>query len=199
MHTAAQLDALQPVQDEQRALDTPQLAQGHGQAVLSRVAAEFAQHQRGRNRALLDRGGQPQNLVPMGADVLDVERAADHRFERVIGGIALRDVELGVAQVADARREAEAQEVHQCEDVIGEARRVGVVFLDPQVGFVVQQPVEHVGRIAHADVDHLGVERRVLVGDVGVERPPWAAAVFRVDVAGAFGLAAGSEVLAVRR
>ncbi len=63
----------------------------------------------------------------------------------VIGGIALRDVELGVAQVADARREAEAQEVHQGEDVIGEARRVGVVLLDPQVGFVVQQAVEHVG------------------------------------------------------
>ncbi len=40
----------------------------------------------------------------MGADVLDVERAADHGFQRVIGGVALRDVELGVAQVADARR-----------------------------------------------------------------------------------------------
>lgn len=45
----------------------------------------------------------------MGADVLDVERAADHRLERVIGGIALRDVELNCRQVADARREAEAQ------------------------------------------------------------------------------------------
>jgi hypothetical protein len=73
------------------------------------------------------------------------------------------------------------------------------VLLDAQVGLVVQQAVEHIGRVAHADVDHLGVERRVLVGDVGVERPPWAAAVFRVDVAGALGLAAGSEVLAVRR
>ena len=39
----------------------------------------------------------------------------------------------------------------------------------------------------------------VLVGDMGVERPPWAAAVFRIDVAGALGLAAGAEVLAVRR
>ncbi len=96
-------------------------------------------------------------------------------------------------------REAEAQQVHQREDVIGEACRVGVVLLDPQVGFVVQQAVEHVGRVAHADVHDLGVERRVLVGDVGVERPPWAAAVFRVDVAGALGLAAGAEVLAVRR
>ena len=34
----------------------------------------------------------------MGADVLDVERAADPRLEGVIGGFALGDVELGVAR-----------------------------------------------------------------------------------------------------
>ncbi len=79
--------------------------------------------------------------------------------------------------------------------MIGEARRVGVMLLDPQVGLVVQQAVEHVGRIAHADVHDLGVKWRVLVRNVGVERPPWAAPVFRVDVAGALGLAAGAEVL----
>ncbi len=41
MDAAAQLHALQPIQNEQRALDAPQLAQRHGQAVLARVAAEF--------------------------------------------------------------------------------------------------------------------------------------------------------------
>src|SRR3546814_19068440 len=55
MDAAAQLDALQPVQDEQRALDAPQLAQGYGQAILARLAAELAQPQRTRHRALLDR------------------------------------------------------------------------------------------------------------------------------------------------
>ena len=40
MHAAAQLDALQPVQDEQCALDASQLTQGDGQAVLARVAAK---------------------------------------------------------------------------------------------------------------------------------------------------------------
>ena len=59
MDAAAQLHALQPIQNEQRALDAPQLAQGDGQAVLARIAAELAQHQRGRHRALLDRSGQP--------------------------------------------------------------------------------------------------------------------------------------------
>ncbi len=54
MHAAAQFNTLQPVQDEQRALDPAQLAQGHGQSVLARVAAELAQHQRGGDGALLD-------------------------------------------------------------------------------------------------------------------------------------------------
>lgn len=134
----------------------------------------------------------------MGADVLDVERAADHRFQRAICGITLWDIVLGVTHVPDARREPEAQQMHQRKDVIGEACRVGVAFLDAQVGLVVQQAVEHIGRVAHADIDHLGVKWCVLVGDVGVKSPSWATAVFRVDVPGTLGLVPGSEVLPVR-
>nr|QWP89228.1 hypothetical protein IHCLGBEB_00031 [Escherichia coli] len=62
-------------------------------------------------------------------------------------------VQLGFAEVADARREA-SQQAHQGKDVIGEAGRVGVVLLDPQVGLVVQQAVEHIGGIADADIHH---------------------------------------------
>ena len=51
---------------------------------------------------------------------------------------------------------------------------------------------------ASLPLGHLGVKWSVLVGNVGVERPPWATPVFRVDVAGALGLVAGAEVLAVR-
>ena len=40
MHAAAQLYALQPVEDEQRALDATQLAQGDSQAVLAWVAVD---------------------------------------------------------------------------------------------------------------------------------------------------------------
>ncbi len=65
MHAAAQFNTLQPVQDEQRALDPAQLAQGHGQSVLARVAAELAQHQRGGG-ALLDRAGQGAGCRPSG-------------------------------------------------------------------------------------------------------------------------------------
>lgn len=42
--------------------------------------------------------------------MLEVKPGADRGLQRVIGGVAVRDIELGVALVADARREAEAQE-----------------------------------------------------------------------------------------
>ena len=70
--------------------------------------------------------------------------------------------------------------MHHGEDMIGEPRCVGVVLLDPQVRLVVQQSVEHVGRVADADVDHLGAEGRVLVGDVGVEEPAGLGTVLRM-------------------
>ena len=49
----------------------------------------------------------------MGTNRLDVQLvAANHRFERVVTGFTLWDEQLGITQVADARRKAEAQQVH---------------------------------------------------------------------------------------
>ncbi len=87
--------------------------------------------------------------------------------------------------------------MHQGKDVIGEAGRVGVVLLDPQVGLVVQQAVEHIGGIADADIRHAGAERRVLVGDMGIEQPSRLATVLRVDVPGALAPATRAEALAI--
>ena len=47
-------------------------------------------------------------------------------------GVAV-DIQAFVGQVADSRGEAKAQQVHQCKQVIGEPRRIGVVLLDTQV------------------------------------------------------------------
>jgi hypothetical protein len=60
--------------------------------------------------------------------------------------------------------------VGEGEDVVGVPGGVGVVLVDVEVCFVVQETVQDVGRVADADVHELGVERGVLVGDVGVDR-----------------------------
>ena len=82
----------------------------------------------------------------MGTNSLDVQPVtANHRLERVMGGLPFGHEQLGIAQVADAQRESKAQQVHQTEHMVGAARRVGVVFLDAQVGLVVKQAIEHIG------------------------------------------------------
>lgn len=62
-----------PVEGKQRALDAPRLTQGCREAVLAQVAATLAEHPRGRHRALFDGRGKLQNVVPMSADMLDVD------------------------------------------------------------------------------------------------------------------------------
>ncbi|RMS49678.1 hypothetical protein ALP64_200430 [Pseudomonas syringae pv. actinidiae] len=81
--------------------------------------------------------------------------------------------------------------------MICEARSIRVVLLNTQIRFVIQKPVKHIGRIAHANVDHLQVIRGVLVRNVGVKSSSRAAAVFGIDVARTFGFAASSEILSI--
>jgi len=50
--------------------------------------------------------------------------------------------------------------------VVCEAHRVGVLFSNAWGGFVVQQAVKDIGRVAQADIDHFGMERRILSGDI---------------------------------
>ena len=88
----------------------------------------------------------------MKAYLLDVQRAADHGLESIVGDVSFGDVQFGFSQIADARSEAEAEQVHQGEDMIGKAGRIGVVLLDAQVGLVIEQTVEHIGRVAKTDV-----------------------------------------------
>lgn len=109
------------------------------------------------------------------------------------------NVQFRVAQVAYPGRESKSEHVHQREHVVGEAGRVRVVLLDAQNRLVVKHPVEHIGRIAHADVDDFGTERRVRIRNMGVDHLPRFGAVLRIDVAGAFGPASGAEALTIRR
>lgn len=60
--------------------------------------------------------------------------------------------------------------MHQSEYIIREARRIGVMFLDAKVGFMIEKAVEHIVRVAHADIDDLRMERRVLIGNMRMKK-----------------------------
>ena len=114
-----------------------------------------------------------------------------------MAGFALA-VEPCFSENAQPRREAKAQKMHESEDVIGEAGRVGVMLLDAQIRLVVKQAIEHIGSMPDADVDRLGVVGRELTGEVGVERPSRLRAILWIDVAGALSLPSHFEALPVR-
>ncbi len=80
--------------------------------------------------------------------------------------------ELGVAKIADAPGEAEAKQMHEGEDVVREAGGVGVMFLDPQVRFMVKQPVEDIGGVAHANIAVLHRVSALQVSKVCCEAGP---------------------------
>jgi hypothetical protein len=134
-------------------------------------------------------------------DVSDVDRVGgiDQRAEERINRHAGRQVQSSVLQVADARREPVAEERHHPEDMVGHAARIDRVLLGRQAGLVVEQAVEDVRSLAGGRGDHLGVERSVLVGDVSIEAHARLVAMPRVDIGERLAVAAGEEVLAVRR
>ena len=109
-----------------------------------------------------------------------------------------QQVELALLEVANARREAETEQVAEAEHVIGDTARVGVVLLDRQSGVVIEQAVEDVRRLAGGRRDHLRVERPELVGDVRVERDAWLVAVPGVHIGNGSAGTTGAEVLPVR-
>jgi hypothetical protein len=51
-----------------------------------------------------------------------------------------------------------------------EACRIGIVFFDSQIGFVIKQAIKNMRRIAHRCIDDLGMERGILVRNVRVIR-----------------------------
>lgn len=78
-------------------------------------------------------------------------------------GSLVGGVEAGVTDVADSWCEPVAEQVHEGEEMIGVSGRVRVMLLNCEVGLVMEQPVQDVGRVAVPDVDELAVEGEVLV------------------------------------
>ena len=82
--------------------------------------------------------------------------------------------------------------------MIGEPGGVGVMLFDPQIGFVIQQAVEHMGGIPHGGADELAVKGGVLVRDVRVECRARLVAVAGIDGPDSFAATSGFESLAIR-
>ena len=87
----------------------------------------------------------------------------------------------------------------QSEDMIGEAGRVRVIFLDLQVRLVIEETIENMRRIPNCRVDDLGMERSVLVGDVGVKSNTGVVPILEIYLSSSFAATSGAEELSIGR
>lgn len=85
-------------------------------------------------------------------------------IEMGIAGFTAQPVELLRAEIADAGRKLEAEQVEQGKDDFRVPDRIGRMLDEAQFGFVVQDTIEHVGGIAHRRRDDLGAVLRELIG-----------------------------------
>ena len=113
VNAAAEVDALQPSEDQERPFDPAQFAESHSEAILARVAAQLAKHEGRCDGALPDGSGKAKDFVPVRADRSEVDRASDHGRKCPILDLAVEQIQLGVTRIADARGEAEAKQMHE--------------------------------------------------------------------------------------
>jgi len=82
--------------------------------------------------------------------------------------------------------------------MVGDAPAIDVMLFDMQIGAVVEQPVEHLCRLARRRGDNGGMERRVAIRDVAVEGDGRFRPLVRIDRAGCLGAPVERKVLTVR-
>jgi hypothetical protein len=100
----------------------------------------------------------------MDADEFHVDAAGNHRLQRGIGGRLGEAVETPMLQVRDTRRELQAYQRAEGEDVVGIATTIGMVPACGNLALVIEQRVQYMQRLARRGRDQLGVEGAITVG-----------------------------------
>src|SRR6202044_3921030 len=108
-------------------------------------------------------------------------------------------MEFTIFEIAQARREPPAKQGEQSKDMIARTPSVGVMFVDVELRFVVEQAIKNVGCFALARADRQDAEIAILVGEMAIEFRTGLAAVMEVHVASAGGAVTGAEELPVGR
>src|SRR3546814_6297506 len=135
----------------------------------------------------------------MRRDMAQCDRFGRHAGEQGAGFLAGKEVQTTLLNVAQARREAVAEEGHETEHMVRCSTRIGVVLLDRHAGLVIQQAIQDIGRFACGRRDHPARKGIISIRDMGVEGDARFVAAARVDVTDRGPTTAGMKLLSVAR
>src|SRR3546814_10298371 len=85
----------------------------------------------------------------MRRDMAQCDRFGRHAGEQGAGFLAGKEVQTTLLNVAQARREAVAEEGHETEHMVRCSTRIGVVLLDRHAGLVIQQAIQDIRSEEH--------------------------------------------------
>ena len=125
-----------PVDHEQRAFDAADFPQGGRQFVLAGIGGELAQDLARPHGPGGHGGRHAQDVRPVPVDQVRVHLAADQWAQVLRDAGAFEHVKPFRRQIPDARDERVTENRARCEDRVGEAARVGVLFADAPPGLV---------------------------------------------------------------
>src|SRR3546814_2021031 len=112
--------------------------------VLSRIAGQETDHRGSGGGAVAYRCGEPQQFIPRRRDMTQCDRFGRHAGKQGAGFLAGKEVRTTLLDVAQARREAVAEEGHKAEHMVRCTACIGVVLLDCQAGL---DPEEHTSEL----------------------------------------------------
>ena len=107
-------------------------------------------------------------------------------------------VEAFLLEIADTRRVAKAKRATHGEKMIRESAGVGVVLVNDETAFVVEQPVQDVRRFMGGRRDDARVIRPELIRHVGIELHAGILTVVQIGVTVDLTAPAGAEELRIR-
>jgi hypothetical protein len=100
-----------------------------------------------RGEPILERGGDPDEPVPLLDDDGDVDRAAQQRVEPAVIGAAIDAVKHLVGKILEPGHEVDTEQDAQAPQRFGKSARIGRVLANPQDGVVLENAVENVVRL----------------------------------------------------
>jgi hypothetical protein len=130
-----------------------------------RVRDETIEHHVGGRRSIAQRRRNPHERVPLlehDGGVYGTQK----RIEWTMGSCSIEPIQLHIGEVAEPRHKREAEQVAEPEELLGHAVRVRRVFARLEHRVVLEQPVEHVERLANLTRDGLRGKHGMLIGDV---------------------------------
>src|SRR4051812_37083428 len=107
---------------------------------------------------------------------------AEERPEGIVLSGFLETKDAVIGKIPDPGCKAVAQQMAECEDVVGVTRGVRVMLLNLEIALMIEQTIENVGGVAHCGADGPGMVRRVAIRDVSVEHRHRIPAIFGVHL-----------------